>query len=631
MNNNETGSAHPAGRLPLSWKVTRMTNGPAQGRERDIFDPEVLGFDPAELRRKYAHERAIRLRPDGNDQFVEVADAYARFEEDPRAEAAPPRAPIEVETDAVILGGGIGGLLAAVRLQEIGVTDIRIVEHAGDFGGVWYWNRYPGAQCDTESFIYLPLLEETGYIPTERYVHQPEILAHLQRIGRQYNLYERALFHTKLDEARWSEPEQRWIIRTDRGDVLKARFYIMSTGPLHRPKLPGVRGIQDFKGPSFHTSRWDYSYTGGDTTGGLHGLADKRVGLVGTGATGIQVFPALARYAKHLYLFQRTPASVDERNNRPTDPAWVKAQRSGWQYERDENFCMIMGGQPVKEDLVNDKWTDFFRLAFKVLDVDGESATDERKALAREIADYTKGNEIRERVARIVKDPVTAEKLKPWYGQWCKRPSFHDEYLPAFNRPNVTLVATSGEGIERITENAVVVDGKAYEVDCLIFATGFETGTAYTRRSECEVYGRNSIKMSEAWSQGMRTFHGFMSHGFPNCFHIGLTQTGVAFNYTYTATGQARHLAYLIGQVIARGAKTMEATAEAEAAWVDLVSSPGPLRKYQETCTPGYYNVEGKNTGHGFIDNQYPLGAVAFFHMLEEWRAQGDLAGVVIS
>jgi cyclohexanone monooxygenase len=607
-----------------------MTIATGEGLPPDYLDPKVLGFDPVEVRRRYAHEREIRLRADGNDQFVEVTNQYAHFEDDPLAETAPPRAPLEFETDAVILGGGIGGLLAAVRLQEIGVTDLRIVEHAGDFGGVWYWNRYPGAQCDTEAYIYLPLLEETGYIPSERYAHQPEILAHLQRIGRQYGLYDRALFHTKLDEARWSEPEARWVIKTDRGDILRARFLIMSTGPLHRPKLPGVRGIESFKGKSFHTSRWDYGYTGGDTTGGLTGLADKRVGIIGTGATAVQVVPGVARHAKQLYLFQRTPSSVDERLNRPTDMAWATSLAPGWQYERDENFCLIMGGHPVKQDLVNDKWTDYFRLAMKILDVEGDGTTDERKAWLREIADYAKGNDIRARVSRIVQDPETAERLKPWYGQWCKRPGFHDEYLQAFNRPNVKLVDTGGKGIERITEHAVVVDGVAYEVDCLVFATGFETGTAYMRRSECEVFGRGGVKLSEAWSNGMRTFHGFMSHGFPNCFHLGLTQTGVAFNYTYTVTGQTKHLAYLIGTVIERGARTMEATTAAEDAWVDLVRSPGPLRKYQETCTPGYFNVEGKNTGQGFIDNQYPEGAVNFFRMLDAWRRKGDLAGLVI-
>ena len=188
-----------------------------------------------------------------------------------------------------------------------------------------------------------------------------------------------------------------------------------------------------------------------------------------------------------------------------------------------------------------------------------------------------------------------------------------------------------GKGIERITENAVIVDGVAYEVDCLIFATGFEVGTSYTRRSECEVYGRDGITLSDHWSEGMRTFHGFLSHGFPNCFHLGLTQTGLAFNYTYTATGQTRHLAYLIAQVIERGAKSIEATAAAEAEWVDLVSSPGPMRKYQETCTPGYYNVEGKNTGQAFIDNQYPQGPVPFFKMLEAWREKREFDGLIFS
>ena len=410
----------------------------------DVLDPEVLGFDPAALRRKYAEERDKRLRKDGNEQFVEVAGEFAGFEADPYVEPGFSRDSIHEDLDAVILGGGIGGLLAAVRLQEVGVTNVRIIEHAGDFGGAWYWNRYPGAQCDTESYIYLPLLEETGYIPTERYAYQPEILEHLQRIGKHYDLYERACFQTQVQEARWSEEEGRWTIDTDRGDVFKARFYIMSTGPLHRPKLPSIPGINDFKGHAFHTSRWDYGYTCGDCRGGLTGLEGKRAGVVGTGATGIQVVPVVGEYAEHLYLFQRTPASVDERNNRPTDPKWAQSLKSGWQYERDENFCSIMAGLDVKENLVNDKWTDFFKLTYKILDTDDAAASDERKALIGEIADYQKGNEIRARVSRVVKDPETAEGLKPWYGQWCKRPNFHDEYLQSFNRSNVELVDTEG-------------------------------------------------------------------------------------------------------------------------------------------------------------------------------------------
>ena len=608
-----------------------MSKGTRGNHQADFLNPETLGFDPAEVRRKYAQERDKRLRADGNDQFVEVVGEYAHFEHDPYVEPGFSRDALHEDVDVVILGAGIGGILAAVRLQQAGVTNIRVIDKAGDFGGTWYWNRYPGAQCDTESYIYLPLLEETGYIPSERYAHRPEIFAHMQRVGRHFDLYDRACFQTQVQEARWSEDDGRWTVKTDRDDVFRARFVIISSGPINRPKLPAIPGITDFKGHTFHTSRWDYAYTGGDSTGGLTGLADQRVGVVGTGATAVQVVPAVARYAKQLYLFQRTPASVDERNNHPTDPAWGKSLKPGWQYERDENFCALLAGLEVEEDLVNDKWTDFFKLTYKILDTDDEAApSDERKDLAREIADYQKGNEIRDRVSRIVEDPKTAEALKPWYGQWCKRPTFHDEYLQAFNRPNVRLVDTEGRGIERITENAAVVDGVEHEVDCLIFATGFEAATAYTRRSECELYGRGGKSLSDHWSDGMSTFHGFLTHGFPNCIHMGLTQSGLSFNYTYAVNGQSHHIAYLVSTVIERGAKSIEPTVEAEKAYVDLVTTPGPMHKYQESCTPGYYNVEGKNTGQGFLAGQWPEGAVPFFRMLRDWRDAGDLAGMII-
>lgn len=608
-----------------------MSQSGIDQQQTDPLDPQELGFDPAQVRRKYAQERAKRLRDEGNEQFVEVAGEFAGFESDPYVEPGFARDALSEELEVVILGGGIGGLMCAVELQKAGISDLRIIEKAGDFGGAWYWNRYPGAQCDTQSYIYLPLLEETGYMPQEKYAYRPEIFAHMQRIGRHFNLYERACFQTQVCAARWSEETGRWRIETDRGDVFNARFLVMSSGPLHRPKLPAIPGIETFKGHAFHSSRWDYTYTGGDSNGGLSGLADKRVGLVGTGATGIQILPHLGAAARHTYLFQRTPASVDERNNAPTDHDWAKSLHPGWQAERDENFCSIMAGLPVETDLVNDKWTDFFKLTYRILDTGGESdVSEERQALIREIADYQKGNEIRARVSKLVSDPATAEKLKPWYGQWCKRPNFHDEYLQAFNRPNVELVDTDGKGIERITEHGVVVGGVEYPVDCLIFATGFEVGTSYTRRSECEIYGRDGQALSDAWADGMRTFHGFLSHGFPNCFHMGLTQTGLAFNYTYTARGQSEHVAYLARQVLERGAKSIEASAEAEAAYVDLVSAPGPMRKYQESCTPGYYNVEGKNTGQSFIDNQYPEGPVPFFRMLAAWREDGDLEGLII-
>ena len=596
-----------------------------------IPTPEELGFDPADLRQKYAEERTRRLRTDGNNQYQEITGQHAHYNTDPYVEPGFTRPALQEELDAVIIGGGFGGLLAAARLQKAGITNIRIIEKAGDFGGTWYWNRYPGAQCDIESYVYLPLLEETGYIPKEKYSFAPEIFEHAQRIGKHFNLYERACFQTQVREARWSDEDGRWTITTDRDDVFRARFVIMSSGPLNRPKLPAIPGVEKFKGHTFHTSRWDYDYTGGDTTGGMHKLKDKRVGIIGTGATAIQSVPHLGEHAKQLYVFQRTPSSVDERGNKPTDPEWVRTLKPGWQDYRNNNFCSILAGIPVEEDLVGDKWTSLFKKLSELLTGKEDSnLSDEGMAIMSEIADYQKMNEIRDRVSSTVTDPETAEALKPWYGQWCKRPTFNDEYLPTFNRPNVKLVDTKGKGVERVTENAVVVDGVEYEVDCLIYATGFEVGTAYTRRAEFEVYGRDGLSLSDYWADGMKTYHGFLSNGFPNCFHMGLTQTGLAPNFTYMLNGQAVHIAHLISQVEARDAKSIEPTLEAEDEWVKLVTSPTFMTEYQNTCTPGYYNGEGKNEGHGFIETQYPDGAVPFYDMLAAWRAQGDFEGLIV-
>ena len=594
-----------------------------------IPTPEELGFDPAELRRKYAVERDKRMTSIGNDQYVEVEGDYARYEADPHVAPGFTRPAIEETLDTLILGGGFGGLLAAARLHEEGITDFRIVEVAGDFGGTWYWNRYPGAQCDIESYVYLPLLDETGYVPTEKYAYQPEIFAHAQRIGRHYQLYNRACFQTQVKEMRWNEDEGRWIVTTDRNDVFRARFVAMSSGPLHRPKLPAIPGVGDFKGSSFHTSRWDFDYTGGDTTGALSKLTDKRVGIIGTGGTAIQAISHLGADSKQLYVFQRTPSFVDYRDNKPTDEQWAKSLQPGWQAERNENFCTILSGLPVDEDMVKDRWTSFFTLTNEILGVNNHPGfSDDEIAAVAEIADYQKGNEIRKRIDDTVTVQDTAEALKPWFGQWCKRPLFNDEYLPTFNRPNVQLVDTGGKGVERITENAVVVDGVEYEVDCLVYATGFEVDTAYTRRAECEIYGRGGVALTDYWSEGMKTYHGFLSQGFPNLFHMGLTQTGLAFNFTYTLNGQAGHIAHLVKQTMKRQAKSVEPTQQAEAAWVDLVAAPGPMRKYQETCTPGYYNSEGANVGQGFLDNLYPEGAVPFFRLLAEWRQKDDMEGL---
>ena len=608
-----------------------MSEAVAQSTPNGIPTAEELGFDPGALRKKYAAERAKRLRADGNTQYQEITGKYAHYNVDPYVEPGFTRPARHEELDVLIIGGGFGGLLAAARLQKAGITNIRIIEKAGDFGGTWYWNRYPGAQCDIESYMYLPLLEETGYLPKEKYSFAPEIFEHAQRIGKHFHLYARACFQTQVKEARWDEEAGRWTVTTDRDDVFQARFVVMSSGPLNRPKLPAIPGIETFKGHTFHTSRWDYNYTGGDTTGDLRKLHDKRVGIIGTGATAIQCVSHLGEHAKQLYVFQRTPSSVDERGNKPTDPEWVKTLKPGWQVHRNYNFTSILTGVLVKEDLVGDQWTSLFKLLGNLLANEERSGlSDHEVALLAEVADFQKMNEVRERVASTVSDPHTAEALKPWYGQWCKRPTFNDEHLPTFNRPNVKLVDTKGKGVERVTEHAVVVDGVEYEVDCLIFATGFEVGTVYTRRAQFELYGRGGVSLSDYWAKGMKTYHGFLSHGFPNCFHMGLTQTGFAANFTYLLDEQATHVAHVIAQVNGRQAKSVEPTPEAEAEWVKLVTGPTVMTEYQNTCTPGYYNGEGTNEGQGFLQTNYPDGGLAFFDLLARWREQGDFAGLIV-
>ena len=591
-------------------------------------------FDPDALRERYRQERDKRVRDDGNDQYVEVVEQYEHFVDDPFAERSIDREPLTDEVDVLIIGGGFGGLLTGAYLRKAGFEDIRVVEKGSDFGGTWYWNRYPGAQCDIESYIYMPLLEDLDYIPKEKYSFGDEILAYTQALAAKFDLYRDVCFQTGVTETKWDEEAQRWLVSTDRGDHMRARYVVQSTGVLNRPKLPAVEGIDTFKGHTFHTSRWDYNYTGGGPNGDLTGLRDKRVGIIGTGASAIQCVPHLAEAAEHLFVFQRTPSSVDVRGNRPTDPQWVESLRKGWQQERISNFNILVGGGHQDEDLVNDSWTDIISKLAAFLPKEGASeVSPEEAARASELADFEKMESIRARVDAIVDNKETAEALKPYYRQFCKRPCFHDEYLPAFNRFNVTLVNTDGQGVARITENAIVVGDTTYEVDCLIFASGFEVGTNYSRRAGFETIGRDGTKLSEKWADGPKTFYGFQSRGFPNAFFMGITQTGLTPNNTQMLNEQAQHISYLIGEGARRGGKTIEASEQAEADWQDEMQRMAMATKdFFEACTPGYYNNEGHvSENGGLLKSVYGGGSEAFFRIIRDWRDAGKLEGVDIS
>jgi len=591
-----------------------------------------LGFDPDALKKKYIAERDKRLRADGNEQYRNIEGEFAHYLDDPYVEPGFTRTPLTDEVEVVVIGGGFGGLLAGARLREAGVQDLRIIEKGGDFGGTWYWNRYPGAACDIESYIYLPLLEEVGYIPVEKYTRAPEILEHSRAIARKFDLYRDVCFQTEVTEMRWDEKISRWIIRTNRNDAMKARFVVMANGPLHRPKLPGIPGVETFKGHSFHTSRWDYHYTGGDCMGGLTGLRDKRVGIIGTGATAVQCVPHVGAGAKELFVFQRTPSSVDVRNDRQTDPDWIRSLEPGWQQKRMDNFNALVSGVPQDVDLVSDGWTDIIGKFLTLMRKQNEAGADTNLADTLQLADFEKMEQIRARVDAVVRDREKAEALKPYYNQFCKRPCFHDQYLDTFNRPNVHLIDTDGKGVERITERGVVANGKEYEIDCLIYATGFEVGTDYTRRSGYQLYGRGGMSLSEKWKNGVATLHGMHSRGFPNVFIMSNSQSGFTANYPHMLNEQSKHLSYIIRECGARQVRVVEASQQAEDEWIQTIIDSAMLRqKFQEECTPGYYNNEGKPSDLAARNGFYGHGPIAFVNLLEAWRSDGTLKGLELN
>jgi len=597
--------------------------------------PSAAPIDHEALRARYREERDKRIRPDGNEQYLEPVGKFASLLDDPYSEVAE-REPLHDEVEVALIGGGFSGLCTGARLRQAGIDDFRIIEGGGDFGGVWYWNRYPGAMCDTAAMVYLPLLEETGHRPSQKYVFAPEIFAHAKRIAKQFDLYRDVLFSTRVTKLEWDEDASRWIVHTDRGDAIRARFVAMGTGPLNRPKLPGIPGIETFAGHAFHTSRWDYEYTGGSPDGApMEKLADKRVGIIGTGATAVQCIPPLARDARELLVFQRTPSSIDVRNNHEIDPASFDQLEPDWQQKWLTNFATLQTGGFADEDLVKDGWTDISqrirdRIVQKISE-EGATLSPELALQAYEDSDDEKMTEIRARVDAIVEHPGTAAHLKPWYRQLCKRPCFHDEYLQAYNEPGTRLIDTDGKGVERIDETGVWVAGEHYPVDCLIWASGFEFGTDYGRRCGYETVGRDGLTLSEHWADGMQSLHGMHVHGFPNLFIIGMSQAAnLISNITHNLTEAGSTLAKVLGHAIETGAEQVEATEQAEQKWVSMIEGSTRAMLGNPDCTPGYYNNEGKPAGRRerLNGSGYPEGPVAFFEFIDRWRSSGGFEGL---
>ena len=576
---------------------------------------------------RYQQEMLKRLSL-GERSYRSLRDLDQDFDADPYSEPIV-REPLVEETDVVVVGTGWAGMSTAAYLTKQGVTSYRMIDKAGDFGGTWYWNRYPGCMCDVESYTYLPLLEDVGYMPTKKYAHASEIFAYAQMLGRHFDMYPHALFQTEVTGMEWNEETLRWDVTTSRGDRIAARFVVICGGVLHKAKLPGIPGIETFQGRSFHTSRWDYDYTGGSPEEPMDKLADKVVGIIGTGATAIQAVPKLAEAAKHVYVFQRTPSSVSPRNQKDTDPEWFREMSSkpGWHEERMANFVEMTTGVNPPVDLIQDGWTEMFAVDVK------KEPRDEQEAAELKALDVQLMDRVRQRISDTVKDPVTAEALKPWYGVSCKRPCYHDDYLPTFNRDNVTLVDTDGKGVERVTEKGLVVDGTEYPVDCVVYATGFDSpGTFYTHRLGFDPIGSGGQSMSDAWAKGAWTLHGVWAHGFPNLCMNSHIQGGQHINIAYAATKNAEHTAYVIKRALDEGV-TVEPDPDAEEEWFQVcVSTVGAYAAYFATCTPGYLNNEGQMPEERDMRSVvYMRPAVELRDIFAAWRAEGSMKGLVLT
>ncbi len=601
--------------------------------------PQLSDADIAALRAKYYAERDKRLNSKGGAQYINdgPGDLHDLYNHDPHMPVQPREAIVE-DLDVAVLGAGFSGVMAGYYLAKEGITNFRNIDHAGDFGGVWYWNRYPGIQCDNESYCYLPLLEETGFMPSRRFAPGPEIMGYIRLIAEKNGFADRAVFHTLITSLTWDDGIQRWHVKTDRGDDFRARFVIMGQGVLNMPKLPGISGIAKFKGKMFHTSRWEYDYTGGSCENPvLDKLKDKKVAIVGTGATAIQAVPFLADYAKELYVVQRTPSCVDSRPNPPTDQEWLKSLKPGWQKARIENFQRFSNEVPLpgEEDLVCDFWTEINRnlAAWNAVEpIPG--MTMEQFMARREVADYQVMERFRRRVDMFVEDKEVAEKLKAYYRFLCKRPLSSDTYYPAFNRPNVHLIDTSNTlGLEEITEKGFKQDGAEYEVDCIIFASGFEVSSELEKRWGFEaVTGRDGKSLYDYWREGPRTFQGSMAHGFPNMFFTGYIQGALNGSVTEFFGKQCLHAAWIAAETLRQGKHVAEPTAEAEAAYCKhFAEVEVDTSAFQAECTPSYFSNEGQKNAPWQLFRAYGLGWNVFQKMLSDWRADGKMEGLELA
>ena len=563
-----------------SEKITGKGYSTNTNEALKTLPPEPVGavFD-AEEQAKYKAFKEARV---GAADYIEMKGEFSRYLQDVYSADPVPREALTDECEVLVVGAGFAGLLLWHKLQRAGFENVRFCEKGGDVGGTWYWNRYPGIACDVESYSYLPLLEEMNYIPSMKFAAGFEIMEYCQKMAEKFGFYDKCLFHTTVERTEWDEDNSRWTVHTDRGDAMRAKFVVLANGILTTPKLARIDGMQSFAGSSFHTSRWDYNID----------LKGKRVGIIGTGATAVQAVPELAKIVEELYVFQRTPSSIDVRDQRETSVEEFKewAKEPGWAKARRARFAKISQGRTAMK--ANDDYLAGRVKDFRERKQHAEAISPEELVQKQLDSNFRIMEQIRARVDAIVEDPVTAAALKPYYPYGCKRPTFHDEYLPTFNLPHVHLVDTAPRGVSKINAQGVVHGDKEYPLDVLIYATGFQWMATSTFNM---IVGREGRTLRDKWqAEGTKTFLGLHSKGFPNLFLISGPQGGGgSFNFTNAIEEHGDYVVWMLETLRSQGSDVVDVKAEHEDAYAEHCRDADQLTRPLRDCIT-YYNGHGE-------------------------------------
>lgn len=534
--------------------------------------------------------------------------------------------PLAGEFDAVIIGAGFSGLGMLHHLNELGLRSI-VLEAAAGVGGTWFWNTYPGARTDSEFYYYSfsfskEVREEWTW--KERYPSQPEVLEYLRFVARRLDLNKDIRLNTRVNRAEFNEQDSTWTVCTENGERFRARYLISGMGALSHPTRPDIAGADSFSGESYHTARWPQD----DSVE----LAGKRVGVIGLGASGVQIVPVVADVADELVVFQRTPNYVVASSNREVDEEWTRQVRENYDHNfrkaRDHVFavpfekptCSAKEVSPQERERIFEQgWRDggfhFMLETFHDLAVDPESGEHASEFVRRKIRE-------------TVQDPDTAELLSPRdYPFNGKRPPGGHGYYEAYNRDNVRLVDVKTHGIDEITPEGVRVGGVLHELDVLVFATGFDamTGTL----TQIDIIGRDGVVLRDKWSEALRTNLGLAVHGFPNFFMILGPQTPYA-NLPVAIEAGVQWISEAIAHVERRNAHRMESTPEAERKWADEVNDAGAGTLMAQGANANAWFIETSEPGKPVEFNVFMGGADAYFRRCDE-VADNGYPGFVIS